>query len=159
MGVEIVALLIPITAIIFGFLIAGLSMYFNMRRRAMMHEERKYAMKHGLPVPSIEIEEHKNPIIAHKNATLANRKAFVILLFLGIAFMFLATEGLDEDPSASFVGVALIMLSFAFLIISFFKYKLSPEEKKLLEKHKDYGQPLTPSKPEFIPDEEPEEEL
>ena len=55
--------------------------YLRLRRNAMTHEERKLALKQGLPVPQEPVQP-KNPVIRHKNAALQNRKAFVLLFFI-----------------------------------------------------------------------------
>jgi hypothetical protein len=123
--------------------------YVRMKRHEMLHEERKMAIDKGLVLPE-EPNLVKNPEIAHKNAALQNRKAFVILFFLGLAFaIFMPPE---DDFSGKLFGGVMIFLSFAFLIMSTFKYKLSDEEKeyyaeikKNREEHhsQDYGVRIT----------------
>ena len=143
---DIVALLIPIFAVIGGFAVAIYGMMRQGRKRELLHEERKIAMERGLPLPK-EFKMKKHPGIAHKNAALVNRKAFVILFFIGLAFAWFFPKG---DPEAPFMGAILIMLSFAFLIISLFKYKMTQEEEKYFESENDFGAPLTPVEPPVI---------
>jgi hypothetical protein len=101
--------------------------YIRMKRHEMQHEERKIAMEKGLVIPE-EPESRKNPVVAHKNAAIQNRKAFLVLFFLGLAFAIFVPPG-DDFPGKLFGGI-MILLSFAFLIMSTFKYKLSDEEKE-----------------------------
>ena len=138
---EIVALMIPMVGILGGFGVAIFSMHSGNKKREILHEERKIAMEKGLPLPD-NLETMRNPETTHKNAALVNRKVFVILFFLGLAFaMFFPHK---EDPAGGFIGGVLILLSFAFLIISSFKYKMSPEEKKLFSTKHNSGDALPP---------------
>ncbi|MCD6217164.1 hypothetical protein J7L05_04810, partial [bacterium] len=128
MNEGIIALMIPVIAILGGCGIAIFSMYSETRKRELLHNERKIALEKGLPLPD-DFKERKNPETRHKNAALVNRKVFVILFFIGLAFAWFFPD--NADPSGRFIGAVLILLSFAFLIISTFKYKMSPEEKEL----------------------------
>jgi phosphatidylglycerophosphate synthase len=123
--------------------------YIRMKRHVLQHEERKMAMEKGLVIPE-EPESRKNPVIAHKNAAIQNRKAFLILFFLGLAFAIFIPA--DKDTTWKLFGGILVFLSFAFLIMSTFKYKLSDEEKEYyaqmkrnrMEHHtQDYGEKIT----------------
>jgi hypothetical protein len=137
MNEDILALSIPIIFLLAGTFLA----YFGMRTKQMQQEhifeERKIAMEKGIPVPPIP-QISKNPILAHKNASIANRKAFVILFFIGLAFLFFLPSD-NVNPEAHFVGGALILLSLAMLINSFIKFKLTPEEKRMLDNSGDIG--------------------
>lgn len=135
-----IALMIPIFAVLGGIGIVLFAMFNKNRKIELLHRERKLAMEKGLPLPE-EVVERINPEIKHKQASLVNRKAFVIFFFIGLAFAwFFPTEA---DPSGRFMGAILILLSFAFLIISSFKYKMSTEEKELYKKKPDFGKPLS----------------
>ena len=140
MNENIVALLIPVIAILGGFGVAIFAMYSETRKRELLHEERKIAIEKGLPLPE-DFAEQKNPETKYKSAALVNRKVFVILFFLGLAFAWFFPE--DADPAGRFIAAILILLSFAFLIISSFKYKLSAEEKELFKAKSDFGKPLS----------------
>ncbi len=136
----VIALMIPIIAILGGFGVAIFAMYSETRKRELLHEERKAAMEKGLPLPD-NLTERRHPETKHKSAALINRKVFVILFFIGLAFSCFFPH--NEDPSGRFIGGILIMLSFAFLIISTFKYKMSAEEKELFKPKSDFGKPLS----------------
>jgi len=140
MNEGIIALMIPVIAILGGCGIAIFSMYSETRKRELLHNERKIALEKGLPLPD-DFKERKNPETRHKNAALVNRKVFVILFFIGLAFAWFFPD--HDDPSGRFIGAVLILLSFAFLIISTFKYKMSPEEKELYKPKHDFGKPLS----------------
>lgn len=141
-----------LVAMVFVICTAGVVIFFGfirMKRHEMLHEERKMAIDKGLALPD-EPKPMKNPVVAHKNAALQNRKAFLILFFLGIAFVIFTPPG-DDFPSKVFGGI-MVFLSFAFLIMSTFKYKLSDDEKEYYaelkknreENHKpDYGVKIT----------------
>lgn len=138
----IIALMIPIFAVLGGIGIGLFSMYSKNKKMELLHQERKIAMEKGLPLPE-ESYERINPEIRHKQASLANRKAFIILFFIGLAFAWFFPDG--DDPTGNFIGGVLILLSFAFLVISSFKYKMSDEEKELYSSKRDYGDPLPPA--------------
>ena len=143
MNEDILALMIPIIAIIGGFGVAIFAMYNDTRRRELLHNERKIALEKGLPLPD-DFKDRKNPETRHKNAALVNRKVFVILFFLGLAFLWFFPD--NADPSGRFIGGISILLSFAFLIISTFKYKFSAEEKELYKPKQDFGEVLSSAK-------------
>ncbi|MFH1513832.1 MAG: hypothetical protein ABIG42_00045 [bacterium] len=140
METDVIALLIPIFAVIGSFAVAILGIMQQSRKRELLHEERKFAMERGLPVPR-DFEPRRNPVSAHKNAALVNRKVFVILFFIGWAFLQFFPEG---DDAGKFIGAVCMLLSFAFLVISFFKYKMTPEEEKFYKSESDFGAPLNP---------------
>ena len=139
----IIALLIPIFAVLGAIGIGLFSMFNKTRKIEILHKERKLAMEKGLPLPE-EITERRNPETRHKQASLTNRKAFVILFFIGLAFALFFPH--DHDPSGKMIAGILIMLSFAFLIISSFKYKMSDEEKDMYSPKRDFEDPLPPAK-------------
>jgi len=139
---EILAIMIPIIAIIAGMFLAYYGMKMRQHQQDRMFDERKIAMEKGIPVPPIP-QMMKNPVIAHKNASIVNRKGFVILFFLGLAFLFFMPHE-AKDAEAQFVGGALIMISLALLVNSFIKFKLSPEEKRMMDSFTDYGDQLSP---------------
>ena len=100
----IIALMIPIFAVLGAFGVAFYGMYNKTRQRELHHEERKFAMEKGLPIPE-EIVELKNPETRHKQASLANRKTFVILFFLGLAFAWFFPH--EEDSSGKIIAAIL----------------------------------------------------
>lgn len=123
-----IALLIPIFSVIGGLILGGYAIAIDYRKRELRHKERIKALENGLPIPP-EITEFKNPILAHKNASIVNRKAFVIILFLGLAFLLLG----ELDEGMRVAGVLMVFLGLGFLVLSLLKYKITSEEKEAID--------------------------
>jgi hypothetical protein len=80
MGPEYVALLIPITAIVFGIGVAFWSIYWDHQKKRLQYQERQLMIEKGLtPPPELPKEQKKvTPEDCLRRGT--------ILLFLGLGF-------------------------------------------------------------------------
>ncbi|MEO7995731.1 MAG: hypothetical protein ABI743_15140, partial [bacterium] len=135
---EIFGMLIPITGIICGCLLAYAGMLKQSRKRELLHAERLHAMELGLDIPvSLDDED------VGRGDPYGNLKAGIILLFLAIAFAS-AGRALGGEAHSGMQVPALILgfLGFAFLVIHWVIPKAAFKNKDI-----DGGTSKTPVRP------------
>lgn len=85
----IMAMLIPIIAIVLGIGIAGFSSYLSYRKRReiyqLHHAERMAAIEKGIEVPPLPAEFFREREDADEPRPVRSRRRGLILLFVGIA--------------------------------------------------------------------------
>jgi hypothetical protein len=100
------SMLIPIVAIVMGLGLAMFAMWFNFRRRRMVHEERMKAIELGRDVPEY-VEPRKDPL----------RSGIILLSFgLGISAAIGITSGEFENAA---MGAILIIPGLGYILYSF----------------------------------------
>lgn len=100
------SMLIPIVAIVMGLGLAMFAMWFNFRRRRMVHEERMKAIELGRDVPEYA-EPRKDPL----------RTGIILLSFgLGISAAIGITSGEFENAA---MGAILIIPGLGYILYNF----------------------------------------
>jgi len=107
----VIALLIPILAVIGGIALAIVGIITKSREEELKHKERIVAMEKGLPVPEMPKEEQRPRSARH-------RTWGIVLTFLGVALIVLR---LVSDNYATMTGgVIVTAIGLAFLCAAWF---------------------------------------
>jgi hypothetical protein len=107
----VIALLIPILAVIGGIALAIVGIITKSREEELKHKERIVAMEKGLPVPEMPKEEQRPRSARHRTWGL-------VLTFLGVALIVLR---LVSDNYATMTGgVIVAAIGLAFLCAAWF---------------------------------------
>ncbi|MGD1048502.1 MAG: DUF6249 domain-containing protein [Candidatus Krumholzibacteriaceae bacterium] len=108
----VIALLIPIIAIIGGIALAIVGIITKSREEELRHKERIVAMEKGLPVPETPREEHRP-------RSARNRTGGLVLTFLGIALIILRL--VSDNYGALTAGVIVAAIGIGLLLASWFE--------------------------------------
>lgn len=76
---QVVAVMIPIVAIIGGIAIAIVAVIVEGKKKELVHRERLIAIEKGVELPPLEEKEEKRPTF------LKNRSSGLVMTFIGIA--------------------------------------------------------------------------
>jgi hypothetical protein len=105
----VVALLIPILAVIGGIALAIVGIITKSREEELKHKERIVAMEKGLPVPEMPKEERRTHFSRHRTWGL-------VLTFLGLALI--AQRLFSGNETAGTGGIIVAAIGIAFLCAS-----------------------------------------
>jgi peptidoglycan/LPS O-acetylase OafA/YrhL len=121
---DVLALMIPIIAIVMGIGVGGWSIYLNYRKRrdmfALYHQERMAAIEKGIelaPLPDEFFREEGGR--RHPRSPHSKLLTGLILLFFGLAMfcaMYFSHQGTDSLWSLIFIGVGAAFLIFYFAV-------------------------------------------
>lgn len=125
---EFIALMIPITAIVFGIGVAFWSIYWDHQKKRLQYQERQLMIEKGLTPPPELPKERRNvtPEDCLRRGT--------ILLFLGIGFgigyIVLANAG--DGPPAWLAGLAGAIVGFLGLgnLVYYFLVRNRPRQEE-----------------------------
>ena len=107
----VIALLIPILAVIGGIALAIVGIVTKSREEELKHKERIVAMEKGLPVPEMPKEEQRPRSARHRTWGL-------VLTFLGIALILL--RFVSDSYGTLTAGVIVAAIGLAFLCAAWF---------------------------------------
>ena len=127
---NIVALLIPITAIVLGIGLAFWSVYWKHQRRRLQYQERQLMIEKGM-VPSPELPEDNRRMIGRTPEDCLRRGT--VLLFLGIglaAGTAVLANFMDDREFVGLVALAAAIVGFIGLgnLVYYFIARRKPEE-------------------------------
>jgi peptidoglycan/LPS O-acetylase OafA/YrhL len=118
----IIAMMIPIVAIIMGIGMGAWTVYLNYRKRrdmfALYHQERMAAIDKGIDLPPLP-DEFFQEDGRHPRSPHAKLLAGLILLFLGLTMlcaMYFTHQGADSLWSLLLVGLGLAFLIYYFAV-------------------------------------------
>jgi hypothetical protein len=111
MGPEVVAIFIPIIAILGGCAIAVAAVIGAGKKKELEHRERVIALEKGIPLPEAQPEPVKRPAFAGRRAAGLVIFAFGIALTLGISVAESFQEGV-WGLLFIFVGIGLLIAAF-----------------------------------------------
>ena len=120
------AVLIPVVAIVGGFVLAGLGIYSGIRRREFEHRERLAMIEKGLAPPDHPASEafpleRLNTILSMRPAIEErSRRAGFVLMAIGFGMAFLIWMTSHEVDAAMGIGGFLFILGGAIFLSSFF---------------------------------------
>jgi hypothetical protein len=100
----LLALVIPVTAIVLGFGIAFWSVYWNHQKKRLQYQERQLMIEKGLTPPPVLLEDDRKRITPEDCL-----RRGIILLFLGIGLALgsaVLTNFMDDSEFVGVVGVA-----------------------------------------------------
>jgi hypothetical protein len=112
----IIALLIPILAVIGGVALAVISIMTKSREEELKHKERIIAMEKGIPIPEEPREEKPSKSMRHLTGGL-------VLTFLGLAFILLRFVAGNEGALTA--GVIIIAIGLALLLAGWIGWRRS----------------------------------
>ena len=107
----VIALLIPILAVIGGIALAIVGIITKSREEELRHKERIVAMEKGMPVPEMPREERRPSFARH-------RTWGIVLTLLGIALITLKL--VSNNYEAMTGGVIVTAIGIGFLLASWF---------------------------------------
>ena len=125
-GPEVVAIFIPIIAVLGGVAIAIAAVVTAGKKKELEHRERIAALEKGLPLPEAPPEPIKRPAFAGRRAAGLVIFGFGIALTIGISVAETFQEGV-WGLLFIFVGIGLLIAAF----LDKREYMAEKEEKKL----------------------------
>lgn len=122
---QVIAIVIPIAAIILAGVVTVSAMYFHHRRRELWHETARLALEKGQPLPPLnpDYEEHTGSTPKNRDENHDIRGGMVLIavgagLFLMLGSLSSNLRFIGVIPG--FIGVALLLYA---LLAAFFRRK------------------------------------
>lgn len=128
MAPELLALMIPITAIVLGVGVAFWSIYWDHQKKRLQYQERQLMIEKGLTPPPVLPEEAKR--VTPEDSL----RRGLVLLFLGVGFgvgyVVLSRPGVEGPPAwlAGMAGAVVGFLGLGYLTY-YFVVRRSSEQK------------------------------
>jgi len=121
MNPEVLAISIPIVAIVMGFGMGMLGLWFDYRKKReifeLHHKERMAAIEKGMEVPPLPPELFRDPRRRREPADYLRRGLVLLLVGIAIVIALLVTPG--AGPQAAFWGLLPAAVGLAQLIFYF----------------------------------------
>ncbi len=115
----VVAMLIPIVAVVGGMAIAIVGVITKGKEEELKHKERILAMEKGIPIPESAPCQPK----ADKPRYLAIRAWGLVITLIGVAVMISITIGQQDDPRHGIWGLIPTGLGIGLLLAAWFERK------------------------------------